>query len=170
MLQIAFRKNRARVIALHNKKTNLVTPNFTVGDFVVVRRAQDRGHKLRFKWTEPRRITGVLSDLVYEISGLVEDKIEIFHASRILLYKPALDNATVSERTMQHAAHTEAKYEINDELMDIKKKKIGDMFVLTRWVGLPDKCDFTWQSLKELHEDVPDMLKKFLSNYESSKR
>lgn len=42
-------KNRARQLRAHNKKTNIDQPNFTVGDFVLVRRAQDKGHKLSFQ-------------------------------------------------------------------------------------------------------------------------
>lgn len=56
---------RARPIRNHNKATNIVTPTFSVGDFVLVRRATDRGHKLNFKWIGTCRITSVHGQLIY---------------------------------------------------------------------------------------------------------
>ena len=35
-------KNRLKMIKHHNKQTNVVTPNFIVGDLVLIRRAQDK--------------------------------------------------------------------------------------------------------------------------------
>ncbi len=69
-VSVAVHKNRARQVAAHNKRTNLVEPNFSVGDFVFVRRAQDRGHKLNFRWIGPRRVVGIVSDLVYDVAKL----------------------------------------------------------------------------------------------------
>lgn len=37
---------RKTAIDAHNRATNIVPPSFSVGDFVLVRRATDRGHKL----------------------------------------------------------------------------------------------------------------------------
>ena len=42
--------NRSKQIKWHNQKTQLVTPNFLVGYFFLVRRAQDKGHKQSFLW------------------------------------------------------------------------------------------------------------------------
>ncbi len=41
--------------------------------------------------------------------------------------------------------------------------------IQTSWEGLPDKEDFTWQSLQELHEDVPDALTKLLTKSKKKK-
>ncbi len=51
--------DRKRQIIAHNRKTNIVSPNFTNGDFVLVRRAVDKGHKLSNRWLGPRKITRV---------------------------------------------------------------------------------------------------------------
>ena len=40
--------NRKKQIAHHNRKTNIITPDFSVGDFVLIRRAQDKGPKQSF--------------------------------------------------------------------------------------------------------------------------
>ncbi len=106
------------------------------------------------------------SPLVYEVTGLVDDKVEIVNATRLLLYRTALDNAVVSERMMQHAIHTEANYEVIDELLDIAEDEEGNILIQTSLEGLPDKEDFTWQSLQELHEDVHDALQKLFDKIE----
>lgn len=41
--------SRKRQVATHNRRTNIQPVNFTVGDFVLVRRAVSSGHKLSFK-------------------------------------------------------------------------------------------------------------------------
>jgi len=55
----ATRARRESAISAHNKATNIIHPSFEVGDFVLVRRANDRGHKLRFRWYGPCRVTAV---------------------------------------------------------------------------------------------------------------
>ena len=60
-------KERRKQIEAHNKKTNIIQPKFTVGDFVLARRAHDKGHKLNFRWMGPRRVVKVCRDLVYEV-------------------------------------------------------------------------------------------------------
>lgn len=70
------KSNRAKKIKHHNKKTNLVETRFAVGDFVLVRRAQEKGHKNLFGWIGPRRITKVMGELVYKIEELITHKAE----------------------------------------------------------------------------------------------
>ena len=41
-------------------------------------------------------------------------------------------------------------------------KKGLDIFIQVQWLVLPDKCDWTWQPLQELHEDVPERVEHFL--------
>lgn len=57
-------RNRAK------KMTNIVTPSFTVGDFVHLSRPNDKCHKMSNRWLGPRRITRAVVDLAYEVSKL----------------------------------------------------------------------------------------------------
>ena len=161
------RRNRARSIKAHNCKTKIITPNFEVGDFVLVRRAQDKGHKLTFKWQGPKRITKIVSPLVYEVTSLVSNKFENVHAARIILYRNDLDGKVVSKELMSHAVHTEAHYEDIHRLRELKKNG-GEFFVRVEWEGLPDEIDHTWESTKNLNEDVPEMLREFLAGLKGS--
>ena len=43
-------KRRKNSIKAHNKKTNIQSINFSIGDFVLVRVAGKKGHKLEFHW------------------------------------------------------------------------------------------------------------------------
>lgn len=60
-VQGKFCQNRAKEIRNHNTNTNIVQPNFNLGDLVLVRSAQKSGHKLRFKWMEPLVIVKAIS-------------------------------------------------------------------------------------------------------------
>lgn len=44
---------RERAAAAHNKATNTASPSFSVDDFVLIRRARDRGHMLHSSWYGP---------------------------------------------------------------------------------------------------------------------
>lgn len=41
-------RNRSRQLKAHSKKIKIIQPNFTIGGFVLVRKAHDRGHKIKF--------------------------------------------------------------------------------------------------------------------------
>jgi len=97
-VDISVSRRREKAIAAHNKATNIVTPSFEVGDFVLVRRANDNGHKLRFRWFGPWRITAVHGALVYSVSPLSGDKTERVHCARLLKYRDSLQGKPVSQK------------------------------------------------------------------------
>lgn len=70
--------NRKKVIATHNRKTGPYSLflNLNIGDFVIIRRAFNTGYQLNFKWVGPRRISGISSELVYEVTNLDGSKSE----------------------------------------------------------------------------------------------
>lgn len=69
-VEILTNARRERSIRKHIKATNIITPSFAVGDFVLVRSASNRAHKLSFKWQVPIRVTGVHGQLVYGVTSL----------------------------------------------------------------------------------------------------
>lgn len=153
---------RAREIIKHNAKTNVLPANFTVGDFVLVRRAQkNKGHKLQFLWRGPRRITKAISKWVFEVEDLVDHKREAVHARRLTWYRADRDGEQISPALLEYATHSEASYEQIEKLVGITKVDEG-VKVLVEWQGLPDEVDRTWEPLSQLHEDVPDLLQEFL--------
>lgn len=154
-------ENRKRQIQFHNAKTHIVPHRFREGDFVLVRRAHDRGHKQEFRWTGPRVVVRVLSETVYEVKCLITEKKEIVHASRLLLYRSDLDGKPVSSRLMKQVEHLEARYEMIERLHNIDETNEG-IFIQVQWLGQPDRTDWTWQPLLQLYEDVPERVAGFL--------
>ena len=57
-------KRRQQSIKAHNKKTNIQPVDFLNGDFVIVRTAGKRGHKLGFTWRGPIRVVNTINPLV----------------------------------------------------------------------------------------------------------
>lgn len=159
---------RKRAIAAHNKATNIITPSFDVGDFVLVRRSNDIGHKLRFKWFGPCRITAVYSSLVYGVTSLHGGKTERIHCARLLKYRDSLLGQEVPKDMLQLAETTEARYEVVESIKDIGEAPDG-LFFHVQWEGLPDKRDWTWHPIAELHSDIPDMVTNFLRQFKFKK-
>ncbi len=163
-------ENLQKKIAYHNKQTNLVVPNFCVGDFVLVRRAQDtKGHKFQFRWLGPLRITRVIGDTVYDVSGLLDEKLEVVHAARLQLYRSHLDGTSMSTKLLKQAEHIEAKFEMVDMILDIREADDG-IFFQVQWLGKPDKVDWTWQSITEMYEDVPERVQEFLNSAQRTRK
>ena len=99
-------RRRKNSITAHNKKTNVQSINFSIGDFVLVRVARKKGQKLGFHSRGPRRISNVMNDLVYEVENLSVGAKEIVHATRILLYRVEPDNSEVDPNLIAHACRT----------------------------------------------------------------
>ena len=155
--------SRKKGILRHNNKTNVSEANIELGDFVLVRRAQKKGHKLRFVWTGPRRVVKALSRLVFEVESLANKKLETVHSRRLMKYRSQMDGAEVSPQLLAHATHSETTYQDIDEIQDIKSEK-NSFVVLVKWQGLPDELDYTWEPIQNMAEDVPDLLAEFLNS------
>lgn len=162
-------RNRKKHIDEHNRKTNLILPDFKLGDFVLVRKAGKVGHKMSFRWVGPRRVVRALGELVYEVEDLLKGERTTVHAARLLPYRAALRGEEVSPELRNQAEHMEAKFEVVEELVDIAEGDRG-IFIQVKWLGLPDKCDWTWQSLQELYEDIPDRLHQYLQGGRRKKK
>ena len=154
-------KRRKRAIAAHNRATNIVAPQFAVGDFVLVRRQVTPGHKLAFQWCGPRRITATLSPLVYAVARLDGGREERVHAARLTHYSSAIDGKEVAKEVLDLAKQSESRYEVVDAIVDIGDASDG-LFFRVRWDGLPDEQDFTWHPIQDLYDDIPDMVLDYL--------
>lgn len=157
-------KARQKQINTHNKRTNIIEPSFHVGDFVVVRRAQGKGHKLNFRWTGPRRIIKVYSDLIYDVEKITDRSVEKVHCARLRLYRHNLEDTPVSKELLDLADRSEAQYEIVEKIVDIGETPDG-LFLQIQWLGLPDSTDKTWVSLQTIFEDMPNIVREFLQTH-----
>lgn len=109
----------------------------------------------------PRRIIKVVEVVVYDVQNILSKKIGRVHAARMILNLSDMDEKAVSPKLLQHAEHSERKYELLDELVDISGRYESGIFIQVKLVGLPNKSDWLWESL-QLYEDVPDRVEQFL--------
>ena len=168
-VQHAVSLRRERAIAVHNKATNIISPSFTVGDFVLVRRAVDRGHKLQFRWFGPCCVTSVHGDLVYGVTSLRGGKTERVHCARLLRYRDSLLGKPIPQDMLELAERTESRYEVIEKIVDLGQDR-DVLFFRVQWEGLPDEQDYTWQPVEELYDDVPDVVNAFLSSFKKKKK
>lgn len=155
-------KNRVKQIAQDNKKTNVVTLNFEVWDFILVDRAQHNGHKQSFRWVGARRIVDVVGECALYVEQMLKKIEERIHAARLILFRADKDGKDVSHDLMSCAANSEGIYELDEELDDICGSAEDGMHVLVKWAGLLDRKDWTWQDLEELHENISEVITAFL--------
>jgi len=161
-VEINAEKSRRRQVEAHNRKTNVQFANFRVGDFVLVRRSTKKGHKLKFQWIGPRRVTAVKSALVFEVEDLLNThKRDVVHSRRLILYRSDMDGKEVDPNLLRAAEHTETVYQDAQALRAIRLKD-GRLEIQVEWEGLPDTVDRTWEPLQQVNEDLPQLLENFL--------
>lgn len=153
--------HRRRSIKAHNGATNIVTPNFEVGDFVVVCKATKPAHKLSFRWCRPRRVISVKSPAVCVVAYLTTEKQETVHVAWMKKYCGQLDDTEVPDEVLDLAYRTAAKYKIVENIAEIQENDEG-IWLRLQWEGLHTERDFTWARLSDMYEDIPEMVVAFL--------
>lgn len=115
-------KSRKLQILRHNLKTNVKSVSFRLGDYVLVKSALRNEHMLSLRWREPRSITKVISDLVYEVADIfsMPPKRERIHARRMILYRASMKDKEVSQKLIECAEFSISTYEIAVSLSCIK--------------------------------------------------
>jgi hypothetical protein len=84
--QVAEKATRDRNAAIqkHNDKTHVRSPNFQVGDYVLVAEHRRSGvSKLQVKWKGPRRVASVESDYVFVVENLPTTELKAAQATRL---------------------------------------------------------------------------------------
>ena len=93
-------------------------------------------------------MSNVMNDLFYAIENLSDGAEEIFHATRILLYRAELESSEVDPNLIAHAQHSDALYQDFAGFRGVKQR-VSPFFLLVEWTGLPDEND--WSSEPVLH-------------------
>lgn len=75
--------------------------------------------------------------MVYNVKSVLTHALEHVHAVRSLLYRADLDGKKLLDNLMKQIEHSEAKYELVDQLMDISGNKNDGISVQVQWLGLP---------------------------------
>jgi hypothetical protein len=81
-------RDRKASIQKHNEKTHVQSPNFQVGDYVLVAEHRKSSmSKLQVKWNGLRRVESVESDYVFVVENLLTKERKAAHATRLRFYK-----------------------------------------------------------------------------------
>jgi hypothetical protein len=73
-------RDRKASIQKHNDKTHVRSPNFQVGDYVLVAEHRKSGvSKFQVKWKGPRRVASVESDYVFVVGNLLTKELKAAH-------------------------------------------------------------------------------------------
>jgi hypothetical protein len=91
-------------IQKHNGKTPVRSPNFQVGDYVLVAKHRKSGRsKLQVKWKSPRCVARVESDYVFVAENLLKKELKAAHTTRLRFYKDTELNITAEPaQTAEH--------------------------------------------------------------------
>jgi hypothetical protein len=88
--QVAEKATRDRKAAIQklNDKKHVPSPNFQVGDYVLVAEHRKSGtSKLQVKWKGPRRVARVESDYVFVVGNLLTKERKAAHATLLRFHK-----------------------------------------------------------------------------------
>jgi hypothetical protein len=90
-------RDRKAAIQKHNDKTHVRSPNFQVGDYVLVAEHRKSGvSNLQVKWKGPRRVASAESDYMVVVENLLTKELKAAHATRLRFYKDKELNVTRS--------------------------------------------------------------------------
>ena len=85
------------------------------------------------------------------------------HARRLRLYRAEMDGKEVEEDQVKEIEYTEAVY--HDALgLHAIRMRLNVLEVQVKWEGLPEKTDWIWEPLLQIHEDIPILLLEFLES------
>jgi hypothetical protein len=129
--------DRKAAIQKHNDKTHVRSPNFQVGDYVLVSEQRKSGvTKLQLKWKGPRSVASVESDYVFVVENLLTKELKAVHTTRLRFYK---------DRELNVTAELTQAAELNDHQLYVVSKKLDARYneqaifdeLLVAWRGSP---------------------------------
>jgi Chromo (CHRromatin Organisation MOdifier) domain len=164
--QVAEKATRDRKAAIqkHNDKPHVQSPNFQVGDYVLVAKHRKSGvSKLQVKWKGPRRVANVESDYVIVVENLLTKELKAAHATLLRFYKDK--ELSVTAELAQAAEHNDHQLYVVSKILDARYNE-QEMFheLLVAWRGFPVR-EATWEPYSVMAVDVPDMVAKFVESH-----
>jgi transposase InsO family protein len=152
---------RRRQIESFNQKRHVQPENFSVGDFVLVSLVEGRRSKVSPTWVGPRRVISLRPHKVCLVESLLTKARTEVHVSHMRLYRDSL-NGTASDMTAL-AEYGDRRFYAVERVVDLREGPSKAFEAQVRWKGFTAKSD-TWEPLLQLYEDIPEMVRSFLSD------
>jgi hypothetical protein len=165
--QVAEKATRDREAAIqkHKDETHVRSPNFQVGDYMLVAEHRKSGvSKLQVKWKGPRRVASVESDYVFVVEILLTKELKDAHATRLRLYKDKELNVTAE--LAQASEHNDHQLYVVSKILDARYNEQEMLHeLLVAWRSFP-VGEATLEPYSVMAVDVPDMVTKFAESHE----
>jgi hypothetical protein len=143
------------------------SPNFQVGDYVLVAKHRKSGvSKLQIKWKGPRRVASVESDYVFVVESLLTKELKAAQATRLIFYNDKELNVT--EELSQAAEHNDHQLYVVSKILDARyneQEMFHELLVASR--GFP-VGESTWEPYSVMAVDVPDMVAKLMESHDDT--
>jgi Chromo (CHRromatin Organisation MOdifier) domain len=160
-------RDRKAAIQKHNDKTHVRSPNFQVGDYVLVAEHRKSGvSELQVKRKGPRRVASVESDYVLVVENLLTKELKAVHATRLRFYKDKELNVTAE--LVESAERNDHQLYVESKILDARYNE-QEMFheLLVAWRGFP-VGEATWEPYSVMAVDVPNMVTKFMETHDET--
>ncbi|GMF47599.1 unnamed protein product [Phytophthora fragariaefolia] len=136
---------------------------FDIGDYVLYADVwQHTRSKLQVKCCGPARVTGTVSNWIFEIENLVAGQRREAHATRLKFYADASLN--VSEEFLLHVAHNSEGHVVDRLLKARYSPALKHHEIKVQWRGLSE-LENSWESADLLLQDVPAAVRAFVKEH-----
>ena len=142
-------------VADNRREVNI---NWGLGDYVLMARVSKAAdNKLVAKWRGPMHVKEVVNPWVYRVADLITDNEWTVHAERLRYYSDSMLEVTVELK--DKISHNGTGYLI-ESIVDHEHRN-GEWCLYVNWLGFEELED-SWESLRELHQDDPAAVKRYL--------
>jgi hypothetical protein len=143
----------------HPTRPGQVPVDFGVGDYVLVMRNAKGKDKTAPLWCGPGLVISAVNERSFEVRDLLSAKVRVIHAEHLKLYSDKQLDVTPQFKSFIAASAIEANVEAI-----ISHSKVGRTWRFrVTWEGFEDE-DATWQDLKQLYADVPEMTQRYVKS------
>ena len=112
------------------------------------------------RYDGPWLIVATVSEHVFVLRHILSAVEKTVHVDRMLYFTGEDTNAV--QKMKEHVLfHKGASYEV-ERLLDIQERD-GVECVLVQWLGF-DESEATWEPLKQIREDLPELVEQFLED------
>lgn len=155
------RKRRTLAKRYQNAKNNILSVNFEIGSFVMIRTHARRNHKVEPIWREAMRVVSSKTDLLFIVKDIASRKQQAAYAQRMLHYSSIAFGYIALHELKKQATHYDAEYYLVKNICGACKGKGG--FEMTfSWLGYKEEQKETWVPLTRVVEDMPVILENYL--------